>query len=483
MKTKIALIALFILSVSIRWYYLPQHLFFGFEQGRDAMVSMNISRLQDFVLVGPKTDIDGIFHGAWYYYLMALPYGLSGGSPLVAAGFLVILTSIVPLVMFKLIESMTKSWWWGLAAGLMTALSYEYITYARWISNVTVPILLIPLVYACLWWFKQTKKQAWFIGALALAGFAAQFQIILCLEFGFVFLLLFVFKWLPRPTIKSWLIGAVIMAVWFAPMVIFNLRNEFISFKGAQAYMSVGSQSDSHTLTEVVTNYGKKMVRLVQSTFLPVHDWRVQALVGLISTAAVWLLSKKEQRPLALLFIVWSVMSLPVIVFARSLDLTQLYLGSGLGLIGLVTLTLAKLWQHRWGKVLAIGWLMLYVSGLPTLEYNLQTNQYVLFRTIQDDLNLADQQALLQYVHDDAAGQPYRMEAFTVPYFQPQAWKYLRRFWYPTDTEAGAQYVYIVIEEKVDPHWERQWTSELNVATENVEKKFGRIRVVKRKLL
>ena len=79
---------------------------FGFEQGRDAYRITHLIHGKDLFLVGPKTDIAGIFHGAWYYYLMALPYFVGRGSPIFASWFLAILGSLVPLVFYLLLREM-----------------------------------------------------------------------------------------------------------------------------------------------------------------------------------------------------------------------------------------------------------------------------------------------------------------------------------------------------------------------------------------
>jgi hypothetical protein len=476
-------ILLFVLAFSVRWYRLPETLFFGFEQGRDAVISRSISQFQDFVLVGPKTDIDGVFHGAWYYYLMAIPYTLSGGNPLGATLFIVTLSSFVPLIMLKLVTSMTKRLCWGTVAGVLTALSYEYICYSRWLSNVTPAVLIVALVYGCLWLYRQTTHQKWLVGAMVLAGLASQFQIILGLLFVIVFMCLWLMRWMPRPTLKSLVISGVCIAVLFAPMVLFNLRNEWVTVKALTEYSTGDEGKVAFHPQTALPGYGEKMTRLIRNTFVPVKDWHQHVLVVSMIGAGLWMVGDKSRRPAVQLCLVWSLMTLPLLLFPRSLALTQLYVGSGLGLIGLVTLTLARLWPTRLGKVLVLGWFVLFTSGLATVEYNLLSNQDILFKTVQDDLNYQDQRALLQYVNQDAAGQPYRLVAFTIPYFQPEAWQYLHQYWYPQATDQGAQTIYVVIEEKVDPYWEKQWIEDLGLTKEVETKKFGLLRVQKRRIL
>lgn len=82
------LLLIFLSAFLLRWFKLSDNLFFGFEQGRDAFIIENIYRLKDFVLTGPSTSIGGVFHGSYYYYLMAIPYFLSSGNPQVAVLFL-----------------------------------------------------------------------------------------------------------------------------------------------------------------------------------------------------------------------------------------------------------------------------------------------------------------------------------------------------------------------------------------------------------
>src|SRR5438270_451355 len=96
----IFLFVIFLLSIVIRWYKLDQFFYFGFEQGRDAAVIRDIVLHHDFRLVGPQTDIPGVFHGAYYYYLFVLPWLVSHGNPLALAFTMVVLSSVTPIVLY-----------------------------------------------------------------------------------------------------------------------------------------------------------------------------------------------------------------------------------------------------------------------------------------------------------------------------------------------------------------------------------------------
>src|SRR5260221_3422478 len=178
MKTKLTLLflsAVFLFSIFIRWYMLPQNLFFGFEQGRDAQIILDIFNKHEFKLVGPKTDLAGIFHGAYYYYLLLPAYILSHGNPLAASFFLIVLSSLTVVIAYFFGRDFFASSKAGAVTALLVATSYAYIIYARWLSNVTPAVPLILLTFWLLWKYHirtgsdDSKKEFLFVGATAAA--------------------------------------------------------------------------------------------------------------------------------------------------------------------------------------------------------------------------------------------------------------------------------------------------------------------------
>lgn len=156
------LLLLFILSLVIRLYLLPHNLFFGYEQARDAYAIADLYHLKHFTLVGPKTDIDGVFHGPWYYYLMVLPYSLGGGNPLIASITLAILGSTVPIVIFFILKRVTSSDKAGFIGGLLTAFSFDAVIYSRWLHHYAFSFFLIPLFFLFIWLYRSTGRARYF---------------------------------------------------------------------------------------------------------------------------------------------------------------------------------------------------------------------------------------------------------------------------------------------------------------------------------
>lgn len=474
-----ALSLLVVVAIIIRWYQLPSRLFFGFEQGRDAQIIQNIAALRDFVLVGPKTDLNGIFHGAWYYYLMVLPFVIGNGSPLVLAGFLVLASSFVPMIMALLFSDITTKRVWGLVAGGLSVVSFELVSYSRWLSNVT---LAVPVMAICLWavWkLHITKASRYWILIAFTAALAAQFEIILCIWLAVYLLTLVLLRILPWPNIKTWVGITLIVFGLFLPMLLFNIRNEFITIQSVVAYPEAQSSTEAVSWISRFSSYGELMERLAKKSLWYLPSW----LIIILTLAIVWAGTQLRSQRLRSAFIIlglWTVMSWPVLFFPHSLRLTQLYVGSALGYIGLAVLALYYFSQLKYGKiVLIVSTLMLGVS-IGQMLTRLHLNQDVFYTTIQDDLNYQDQQALLKYVNTEAAGEPYRLKAFTIPYYQEEGWQYLHGYHYPLHTDEAAKQIFVIIEEKVDPYWEKTWIQELGATTLLDEQQFGRLRVQKR---
>jgi 4-amino-4-deoxy-L-arabinose transferase-like glycosyltransferase len=480
---------LFFAAVFLRLYKLPQFLFFGFEQGRDAQIIQDIYQKHEFKLVGPKTDLAGIFHGAYYYYLLIPVYVLTHGNPLAAAFFLILLNSSVVVIMYFFAKEVFGSVKMGLLGSFFVTVSYDLIIYARWLSNVTPAIPLTLLSFYFLWMYRIKKREIFLIFATLSAAFAAQFEIVLVLLFGFVILSYFLLRVISLPKLKTFLIAVVSSALIFTPHLIFNLRNQNIIITSIHSFLTEnkGGRS-SHDWAWDTSGF----VQSYQSVFrrtLSLPSNQLQLVVGFfIVIGLVCYLFKKqkrekvqEKRKVALFFFIWLWMCAPVIFFHDVSHLQQLYLGTGFPLIFLFLLALQTLWRMPIGKigVLISGIILLF--GWATSFQNLSHNEDVFFVTIQKDLNYADQQKVLTYIHDDAQGKVYRFTAFTIPYFHPEGWQYLRKFFYPTPTpDDGAKLVYVVIEKEVDPYWEKMWINDLGPSQLQEEKTFGQIRVQKR---
>lgn len=475
---RIALI--FFLSLILRLVKIQDFLFFGFEQGRDLQIVQKIYQLRDFVLVGPSTSIGGVFHGPWYYYLLSLPLGLSSGNPLAASIFLIVLGSFVPVVIYLLAKDIFNSKFWGVVAGIFTVFSYEYILYARWLSNVSPAPLFASLAFLMIWKYSKMNREKFFLLFVFFSGIAVLFQMILIVQFGFVFLILLLFKVIKPPPLKNILFSAGILLILFGPLILFDFRNQHLIFSSLLNFNPIKDSQNTNPFGGLLV-YLEQMRNHLQLSLVNLSFFPLQIAIMISIFAGVYLSYRKKSRKQIIFLIGWILMGLPLILISPGNP--QYYVCIGLGWILLFTLTLKTFWEAKKLKIAAILLAGVFFLGIISTVSNLLNNKEVFFRTIQDDLNYADQKKVLDFIHNDSSGAPYRFISFTIPSLQPQGWDYLKSYFYPNDPERDAKIVYVVIEKNVYPVWENKWIDDLGKSELLFEKNFGLLRLQKRKII
>ena len=480
-------IALFVVAFFIRAQNIQSNLFFGFEQGRDAFRIQSILQLEDFVLVGPKTDLDGIFHGPWYYYFMTIPYFLGGGEPLVSSLTLIGLGSLVSVIIY---------WWWyeltdkkGMAflAGLIAAVSFELIQYSRWLSNVSPAIAILTMALYLLWKYQKTQKKWFFPASLCLMGLAAQFEIILSLWLVIMMTILIVSRQIVLPKMKILFLGLLLFAWWYLPLLVFNLKYNWQTVGSVWEVLTNGESNS--TLLKSFEDYLGMLFRLWNQTVLFIP--RTLAALGAILTAGgVYLAFKNDKKKwqfIISLAVAMVLSTVPVIFFSHSLGLIQVYAGIGIGMLLLFLVSCSALWieyrqkSNRFALLMLIilTGMVLWSSGKAIIFT--ANDQGTFFRTIQDDLNYHDQRKILEYIQAEApSSESYFVKAFTIPYYQEEGWQYLHQQKVGRQLEPGAKTIFVIIEEKVDPYWREQWIKDLGVTTVVDERLFGKIVIQKR---
>src|SRR5690348_2771954 len=63
---------------------------FLFDQGRDMLAVKDIVLGHKLTLIGPFTGLQGVFQGPWHYYLLAIPFVLTGGNLFAEYGMVIV---------------------------------------------------------------------------------------------------------------------------------------------------------------------------------------------------------------------------------------------------------------------------------------------------------------------------------------------------------------------------------------------------------
>jgi hypothetical protein len=77
---------------------------YTFDQGRDFLKAQEIVKEKNLTLIGPTTGVQGIFHGVWWYYYLAVPYLIFQAHPSGFPLFTFLTFLAVTILFFKFLK-------------------------------------------------------------------------------------------------------------------------------------------------------------------------------------------------------------------------------------------------------------------------------------------------------------------------------------------------------------------------------------------
>lgn len=405
-KNLVLLIVLLLLGFFLRTAYLPDNLFFGYEQGRDALVVKDLLGGK-LTLLGPKTDIEGLFHGPLFYYLIALPYLLGQGNPAVVSFFLIFLSSLgIPLIYFvgkSLFNSRV-----GMLSAIFYTFSYGAIIYSRWLANpVLTPVFVMILIFS----FLKVKKDSRFLISMAFSlAVIVHFEIVAAIFLLPVVLIYWKWEKIPSPSTKNLFFCFLVFLLFLSSYFLFELRHQFLQTKAFLSFLSnfSGAGFNISNLVKVVRLYFDEFIFFVTPGF---------AWGGLLLLGAIFLRHK--------LLWLW-LLTTPLFMFIFSrFSLSHLFIVLGPAFIILISYLIDFFWQKKrcW---LSVGIVVLIlVTDLLAFFKSLPQNNGVFFQAGQRLFKYGEMLKVVDYLYQDTAGNQFSVHPFTIPYFSDHAWRYL----------------------------------------------------------
>lgn len=286
--------AAFLFAIAIFFYFranpiINQTFPYTYDQGRDFLKAESIVRDHDLILLGPTTGITGIYHGAWWYYFLSIPYILFNGAPQGFAIFITI-TVFASALLFSLFLKREFHWIAGLIFFLLVAGSSYFILLSTFaISSVFTFPFILSFLYS-LHRFLETKKPLFaFLVFFSLSNiFEAEVPTGLFAIAAFVAATLLLKKardfLSPRKTIIYSLSGLVIP---FLPRIASEIKNGFPQIKTALSFITNPQFTNSKPFLNVVI---ERLVifKYYLDTLFPIsnpvliYSLVVIALVGLV---------------------------------------------------------------------------------------------------------------------------------------------------------------------------------------------------------
>ncbi len=390
---------------------------FTYDQTRDAIYSIGILHGQ-FKIVGPPSDVPGLFHGPLFYYIIGPAYFLAEGYPNLVYLEMILINILSAIPIFILVKKLFKNDQAATISVLLFSVSFEVVSYARWISNPALAIPAFAIVYLGLWMVINKEKYGWILLAAG-TGVAIQSEVFLIYLIPFLALCLFIYKvkYQPRSLI---IISALLFVLLITSYAVAELKFHFQGTTGLKSFLFSSLKDNSFNLANV-TNYYTRLSSLFSTNLVfssKIVSMNVSLAIFLIAAFSIF--KNKYRKPLLFVYLIFF-SSLSVFLIS-TFNAHFVTVGAT---IPFIILTSYAIWRLTLTNKI-IGYLAIFIlitANIATiLKFNNRGN--ILFQ-IQDGMIFGDEIRVVQKTYEIAGSERFSIDAVTNPLFNPTSWAYL----------------------------------------------------------
>ncbi|OGK20845.1 hypothetical protein A2866_04920 [Candidatus Roizmanbacteria bacterium RIFCSPHIGHO2_01_FULL_39_8] len=226
-----AFLFIFFNLVLAAWSVLHKDIYYYTDIGRDFLIFDEIAT-KKLVLIGPRADAQGLFHGVLWHYLNMPAYLIGNGNPIIVGWFWILLTvgflASVYFIMKRLFDSQS-----ALIATLL--LSFTMVPIAQGFFHGNGAMLLLPLFLYFFIRYEQTAKLIYLIGHFFIGGMLLQFEIALGLPLLLLSTLAAAILVIRKKKYIHF-VGFAVLLLFFLTFLVSDLRHNFLQFRSLIAY-------------------------------------------------------------------------------------------------------------------------------------------------------------------------------------------------------------------------------------------------------
>lgn len=418
------LLCIALLALVLRVINLQDNILFAYDQARDAQRVYNMVYKGDIKIVGPETDIQGIFNGPLLYYFLAPIYFFSNFDPNVAAFLFVLINVGTLFLVYWAAKLLFKKESVALLASLFWAISYEQGFFARYISNASPMSTATTVFFIGLALFFLKKKQYGL--PLSAVGISLAIHCNFYFIYLFLFYPLFFFIFKQKPTIKSLLISFGLLGVLLAPWIITELKWKFIGIRSLLSYFAhqgttAVTVNPLFYVPSIFIRYYDRVSQGIYFSFIP------SKIIGfaLVALTAIYLTVKKRSSA-GIFLLFWLLNTLPLFAFKSGVHSVEVINGSifvPLTIIaawGLVELSTIKKYHMKLISMLCAGIIVGY--GIYTyaanafVPHSLHTGAPSLLKNAKEAID---------YTYQKAGKKDFAICSISEPLFINTVWSFL----------------------------------------------------------
>ncbi len=426
-KVRAVLFITILVGVFLRLYNIQTDLLFHYDQGLHALGIWNIWKGHHFILLGHPTDVEGVFHGAFFYYFLAPIYAIFRGDPVGVSVFLVVLDVLGIFFLYKTAKVLFKSELVGLVAAMIWGFSFLAVSYSRWLSNVTPISFFAILFYYLLSKIEMEKKNYLWPLATLTVGIIVQFNG--AIGFFFVPLMAVLFFRQRKYFFKNKKFFAVCLAIFFlpsVPLILFDIRHSFLVTKSI--IKMVLSTNGLGFSSKIEGSFGVFLKELLN--FFSYENSFFTGVVVAITIAGTYLVLRKKEKGVKFLVLIFIIPLIGLLLYKRG-TADFFYLG----ILPLVALLTARSLSYFLKKpvftIPALIILFIFVKSNITnnLRFFKEPSHALTPIGTNSLITLEDRKKAIDFIYTKADGKPFGLWIYTIPYFKDESWDYVF-LWY-----------------------------------------------------
>ncbi len=444
------LLGIILLGTLLRLMYF-QHLTFGYDQARDAFQSISILKDLHPKIIGPTTDIRGLFHSPLYWYIISPFYFFSGGDPAIARIPMIFINILNIVFIYFLTKKLFNNEKISLLCSLFMSVSFEAVQYARWLSNPPPAILTTAIFFYGLWLVLKNKPIGLPLMILTW-GFSVDFQFFLLYQIIFIlFAFIYLFFTNKETIISSFRRYYLLYILSFLPWIFYIASEIKFKFQGLTALLGFFTKKEDSGfyIPQKLFTFINSLIKNIYVNLLGTRAEfsQIQTIVAFLILLIVIIyplykifVIKKDRAPL-LLLLAWFLS--PIFIYPIENNHSYfLNIGNIYPLIILVVYVICDVGnnlRNKTGEILVAFVMILLVC--VNLNFILRDNKNgeTLF-SVQNRQDLFDEKKVMDYIYEDNKTRDYAINTVTNPLLMNTTWAYLFD-WY-----GKSKYGYM-------PHW------------------------------
>ncbi|MBI3385195.1 glycosyltransferase family 39 protein [Candidatus Gottesmanbacteria bacterium] len=267
-KKHLVFITIFSLALFLRTLAISQTLIFTHEIGRDYLAAKAIIFDHNLALIGPPSSHPWLYHGPFFYYLLALFLGIFHFNPY-AGYFLVLIGGLVNILAIYYFSSRLLSKETGIFSALLAAVFPWMVELDRLPAHYSlVPLFSLLSFGFFLFYVKKYlgKNLVWIIIAGFLAGFSMQLHLSSFILVVFTILIL-----LSKQRAFFWYIFSFVLTL--IPLIIYDSSQNFRMISSFLLWLPyrVINQASSHNFIWLLLFLGIVLLLLLKKNLKILH--------------------------------------------------------------------------------------------------------------------------------------------------------------------------------------------------------------------